>query len=752
MAAPFRGAVRIFACLLPLFSAWPASGQSAPPAPEQAPVYTRETDGRIVIRATRIAQAPRIDGRLDDVVYTQVPAFSGFIQADPAEGEPETERTEAYVLFDNRNVYVAFRCWDSHADTLVATEMRRDNNRINQSDHVAVSFDTFYDGRNGYQFTLTAAGGLRDGTIVDEGIEVDWNGVYEARAARDDQGWSAEFAIPFKTLRYPAGGQQTWHIQLRRVVRSNGKNEITYLTPMKALWGLFGSTKFAYTATLVGLEVPPPGLNLEIKPYFNSALNTDLVAAPSVRNDFSPDAGVDVKYGITKSLTADFTYNTDFSQVEIDEAQINLTRFNLNFPEKREFFLENPGIFDFGTPFSTGSISSPDAPTLFYSRRIGLSGSRAVPVIGGGRLSGRAGPWIIGAFNMETDDDATAHAAQTNFSVVRVRRNVLRRSNVGAIYTRRSVSTVGPGANDVAGADVNLALFDNIFLTNYVARSHTGSLRGDDLAYRSMFHYNADRYGLALDRQVVERNFNPEVGFLRRTDFRRNFAELRFSPRPRNHPYVRRLTYKAGLDYITDNENVLESRELQGSFRTDFHNSDSLTVEHSRLFELLRDPFQIARTVRIPVGGYDFENTRIAYTGGAQRPLSGTLATEIGSFYGGTRKTLEYRGRVDLSPQFGVEPTLSFNWIDLPQGRFTTTITGGRAVYTMSPRMFATALVQHSSSTNTVSSNLRFRWEYQPGSELFVVYFEGRSTEPPRGVDALQNRGIIVKITRLFQW
>jgi hypothetical protein len=208
----------------------------------------------------------------------------------------------------------------------------------------------------------TAAGGLRDGTIVDEGIEVDWNGVYEARAARDDQGWSAEFAIPFKTLRYPAGGEQTWHIQLRRVVRSNGKNEITYLTPMKALWGLFGSTKFAYTATLVGLEVPPPGLNLEIKPYFNSALNTDLVAAPSVRNDFSPDAGVDVKYGITKSLTADFTYNTDFSQVEIDEAQINLTRFNLNFPEKREFFLENPGS-------STSARRSPPAPSRAPMRR-----------------------------------------------------------------------------------------------------------------------------------------------------------------------------------------------------------------------------------------------------------------------------------------------------------------------------------------------------------------------------------------------
>ena len=730
-------------------SAQVSSGASAP---EPLPVYTREADGRVTIRATRIGQPPRIDGRLDDAVYREVQAFSGFIQADPVEGQPETERTEAYVFFDDRNFYVAFRCWDADAAGIVATEMRRDHNRINQNDHVTLSFDTFYDGRNGFQFTVTAAGGLRDGTVVDEGFQADWNGIYEARASRDDTGWSAEYAIPFKTLRYPVGREQTWHIQLRRVVRSNGRNEMSYITPMKAVWGFFGSTMFAYTATLVGLEVPPPGLNLELKPYVNSALNTDLTTSPSVRNDFSPDAGIDVKYGITKSLTADFTYNTDFAQVEIDEAQINLTRFNLNFPEKREFFLEGQGLFDFGRPTGTGSVQSPNAPAIFYSRRIGLSGSRAVPVIGGGRLTGRAGPWVIGAFNMETDDEATARAAQTNFTVVRVRRNILRRSNVGGIYTRRSVSTIGPGANDVAGLDLNLGLLDNIYFTSYIARSRTASLEGDDLAYRSVFHYNSDRYGLAIDRHVVEPHFNPEVGFMRRSDFRRNFIEARLSPRPRNHPFVRRMSYSAGIDYITNNRNALESRELQGTFRTDFHSGDSLTVDHARLFELLPAPFQIASNVRIPVGGYDFQNTRIAYSAGGQRGFSGTIAIDAGSFYSGDRTAVEYRGRVDISPQFGLEPTITFNWIDLPQGRFHTAISGGRAVYTMSPRMLATALVQHSSATNGLSTNLRFRWEYQPGSELFFVFFEGRSTEPPRGLEPLQNRGVIVKVTRLFRW
>ena len=743
---------RSLAWLLALAAAAPAAAQSSgPSAPEVPPVLTREADGRTVIRATRVTSTINIDGRLDDAAYREVRSFTGFIQADPQEGQPSTERTEAWVMFDDTNLYVAIRCWDTHPEGIIASEMRRDNARLNQNDNVAVSIDTFYDGRNGFQFNLGAAGGMRDGTIVDEAIQADWNGVYDAKSSVDDQGWTAEYAIPFKTLRYPAERQQTWHIQMRRIIRSNGRNELTYITPLKAVWGLFGTNKFSLAATLVGLEVPPPALNLEIKPYAISPITTDLVSVPSVRNDFAPDAGIDVKYGITKSLTADLTINTDFAQVEVDEAQINLTRFNLSFPEKREFFLEGQGIFDFGTGPGPNAIGSPNAPTIFYSRRIGLSGARAVPVIAGGRLSGRQGPWIIGAFNMETDDDATARAAQTNFTVMRVRRNILRRSNVGGIYTRRSVSTIAPGGNDVVGVDTNFAWYENVYLSSYLTRSRTSTLHGDDLAYRTQFHWNADRYGIQVDRHVVEENFNPEVGFMRRADFRRNFAEARFSPRPKNHPLVRRLTYRAGIDYITDNHNVLESREAQGTFRTEFHSGDSVQAEHSRLFELLPTSFLISQGVRIPAGGYDFQNSRVAYTRAGGRKISGTWALEKGSFYSGDRTAAEYRGRVDVTPRLGFEPTITLNWIDLPQGSFKTTIVGGRGVFTVSPRMFATALVQRSTSNNSLVTNLRFRWEYRPGSELFVVYSEGRSTLPPRGLEPLQNRGFVVKINRLFR-
>jgi hypothetical protein len=555
-------------------------------------------------------------------------------------------------------------------------------------------------------------------------------------------------AIPFKTLRYPPGRQQIWRIQLRRLIRS--KNEFVYITPLEAGWGLPAINKLALAATLIGLEAPPPGLNLEIKPYAITPLTTDLLAVPAVKNDFGPDAGIDVKYGITKGLTADFTYNTDFAQVEADEAQINLTRFNLAFPEKREFFLEGQGIFDFGVGGSS-NVPSINAPTIFYSRRIGLSGSRAVPVIAGARMSGRAGPWSVGAFNMETDGDAAA-AEPINFTVLRLRRNILRRSSVGGMYTRRSVSTVGPGANQVWGLDANFATYTNVYFSGYVAQSRTPTRRGNDLSYRGQFYYNSDRYGFAVDHNVVEENFNPEVGFLRRPDFKRSFAEVRFSPRTTGNRIIRKFFYRAGLDYITDNDDVLESRAAQGSFRTEFHNGDTATIEHSRLFELLPAPFLISQGVLIPVGGYRFANTIVSYLAGAQRKVSGTASVEAGSFYDGHKKTAEYRGRIDFTGQLGLEPTISLNWIDLPQGRFRSTIVGGRGVITVTPRMFATALIQRSSSTNTWSTNLRFRWEYQPGSELFVVYSEGRTTLPPAGADSLQSRGFVVKINRLFRF
>ncbi|MGE0706259.1 MAG: hypothetical protein AB7P22_20240, partial [Vicinamibacterales bacterium] len=340
---------------------------------------------------------------------------------------------------------------------------------------------------------------------------------------------------------------------------------------------------------------------------------------------------------------------------------------------------------------------------------------------------------------------------QTNFTVVRLRRDILRRSAVGAIYTRRSVSTVSSGDNDVYGLDLNLGFYENLYGSAYVAQSKTSNRGGDDLSYRGQLNYAGDRYGLALDHVVVQPNFNPEIGFLRRQNFKRSSVQARFSPRTAGNPLVRRWVYQGNIDYITDNSDHLESREASGLFRTEFHNGDQAVVEHLRLYEFLPEPFEIADDVLIPTGGYSFENTRLQYVAGQTHRISGTGTFEVGHFYSGDKKTAEFNGRVEITPQLGIEPNISFNWIDLPEGKFTNTVVGGRATYTMSAQMFVAALVQHSSSTSSLLANLRFRWEYSPGSEFFVVYTEGRSTFPPRGTE-LQSRGLTVKLNRLFRF
>ena len=730
----------------------------------QLPVSSRDAAGNVVIRATRITTPIEVDGKLDDGVYRQVEALTDFIQSEPQTGAPSSERTEAWVLFDDDNLYLACRCWDRHPERMVLNEMRRDSPNLRNNDNFAVALDTFHDRRNAFLFSITPLGAFFDALALDERTyNSDWNTIWKNAVGWFDGGWIAEIAIPFKSLRYPAGRDQTWGINIRRTIRA--KNEGTYIVPMRPDWGPGAIFRMSAAATLTGIEVPPAAKNLEIKPYAISRLTTDTVSTPKVTNQLEQDAGLDVKYGITKGLTADFTYNTDFAQVEVDEAQVNLTRFNLVFPEKREFFLEGAGAFTFGTPAVTSGGPPPppganpaqfsgDAPALFYSRRIGLSGSRAVPIVAGARLSGKAGAWNIGALNIESDDLAPTGtlpgALQTNFNVLRVRRDIFRRSTIGGMFTNRSLSASGSGSNQAWGLDTSLAFSQNMYLSAFVAQTKTTGRSGRDYSYRTQFSYAADRYGLMVDRIEAQPNFNPELGFMRRMDFREHIVSGRFSPRPAKNKRVRKYFYEGGLTDVADTSGVHQSRATTGSYRVELQNSDVLSVTYSKNYEFLQVPFPVANEVRIPVGGYDFSSLLAAYNPGQQRVISGSGSLEIGSFYNGNKTTAAFRGRASLTPRLAVEPNVSLNWIDLPQKTFTNTVIGTRTLYSMTPRMFITALVQYASSTLNLSANVRFRWEYMPGSELFVVYTEGRDTSIPN-VAALQNRGLVVKINKLLR-
>jgi len=720
--------------------------------PRPPAVKTQGADGHVTVRAVRIAEPIVVDGLLDDPVYEQVAAIDGFVQQLPDEGAPPTEPTEIWILFDDDNIYLSARCWDSQPDRMVADEMTRDARAIWRNELLSVIFDTFHDGRNGMNFSTNPLGGLMDNLVTDESaVNLDWNTVWDAQTSFFEQGWMVEMMIPFKSLRFKAGGgEQTWGINVSR--RVQWKNESSFLSPVPASLGYRGMLQVSAAATLVGIEPPTTIRNLEIKPSAISGAFTNKKVTPIRSNDLTGEVGIDVKYGLTRSLIADFTVNTDFAQVEADEQQVNLTRFSLFFPEKREFFLEGQGIFSFG---DTGAVNwggpPSDTPVVFFSRRIGLEGGNEVPIRAGGRVTGRSGPYSIGLLNIQTGDSAAADSLSTNFSVVRVKRDMLRRSNFGVIYTRRSRLENGLGINQVYGADLNLRFYENINFTNYYAQTDTPGLAESNASYRSKFDYTGDLYGITAEHLTVGKNFNPEIGFVRRDNFRRNFAQFRFSPRPRSIPWLRRMIYQGSFDYITDMTGILETRESKLRLEMELENSDKWYLQYTDSFEGLPEEFKLTSDVILPVGGYKFGHIRTEYDFGAQRRVSGRLFYTRGTFYGGTRSDVGYQGRAVFTPQLAIEPRVSVSDVDLPQGSFTTTLLGTRASFTVSPRMFLAALIQFNSSNKAVDTNIRFRWEYEPGSDLFIVYSDGRDTGL-EGFPRLENRSFVVKFTRLFRF
>ena len=742
------------------------------PWPRPPEVVVRDGQGGVTVRAVKLAAGLRLDGLLDEPLYRCVRAVTGFVQLMPDEGAPASEKTEAWIAFDAERIYVSARVWDSAPPAdWVANEMRRDTPQLRDNDSFWVVFDTFHDRRNGVGFYTNALGALGDFAITNEGNpNGDWNPVWDVRTGRFDGGWTVEMEIPFKSLRYRPGPAQVWGVQLRRTIRR--RNELAFLTPLPISAGRSGIFRISQAATLVGLEVPAGGNNLiEIKPYGIAGVTTDLAATPPRRNAGEGAAGLDVKYGLTQNLTADLTYNTDFAQVEVDEQQVNLTRFSLFFPEKREFFLEGQGIFNFARGAADGgrrntglrqegggnrrAQGAGNAPTLFYSRRIGLEGGTVVPIVGGGRVTGKVGPFDVGALNIQTDAEATSGALPTNFTVVRVKRDILRRSSVGALLTNRSVSVAGDGASQAYGADATFSFYDNVNFLGYVAQTRTPGLDGEDLSYQGQFVYAGDRYGVQAEHLVIEENFVPEVGFLRRSNFRRSYGTARFSPRPDTIEAVRQFRFEGSFDYIlTADTGHVETRQTQLAFLTEFETSDRLGVSAADNYERLVEPFEAGAGVTLPVGGYGFRDVEILYARGAQRRFSGELRVRVGEYFNGSIRSLGFsRGRLELTPQLSVEPTLSVNWIDTPHGAFRADLAVSRVTYTFTPRMFFSGLVQYNSSTNTVSNNLRLRWEYTPGSELFVVYTDERYADPlrPNRAYGLRSRGLVLKVNRLFR-
>ena len=744
------GLTRWGVILCALVMSQPTYAQTVQPVPPET--ITRSADGTVNIRAVRIPEGLTLDGRLDEQYYRDIPSISGFTQLDPVPGAPATEKTDVWIFYDDTNLYVTALCWDSEPDQMIANEMRRDSNVILQNENFTIELDTFNDKRNSVFIQTSPLGAQRDQAVTDEGADSDitWNGVWDVRTQRSDQGWTAEFAIPFRTLRYTSNPDQVWGVILRRIIRR--KNEWVYIPPMPASLGVRAAFYVSMAASLT-LETPPRGLNLELKPYAIAGVRTDREATPAFNNRVDRDVGLDAKYGVSNGLTLDLTYNTDFAQVEEDTRQVNLTRFSQFFPERRDFFLEGQGLFAFGVGSAVGGRpTGPDTPILFFSRRIGLNNRRPVPIAAGARLTGRVGAYSLGMLNIQARDDQPSNSPATNFSVLRVKRDVFERSNVGVLYTRRDER--GAPAGQTFGVDGLYSYSPLLNINGYYAQTDKPGVTNGNVSYLTRFDYAADRYGLLVEHLKVGERFNPEVGFLRRTDFVRDFAQARFSPRP-GGDRIRRFIYQGSVEYIENNQGRLDFREQRGEFGIEFFNSDRLTIRYLRDYEFIPKPFEIATNVTVPLGGYTYQNLIAEYVFGRQHKLSGTVSYQEGSLYGGTKRTLEVGrgrsgGRIDLTTRLSVEPSFSLNWLNLPGGKFTASVIAQRTTYTFTPRMFVSALTQYSSGDNTFTTNARLRWEYRPGSELFVVYTDGRGTGSD-GFLPLVNRAFIVKINRLFR-
>jgi hypothetical protein len=515
---------------------------------------------RYSIPAIRVDQPPKIDGVLDDEVWKKAPLVEEFTQQEPREGAAASERTEVRVLYDGRTLHIGVHAFDAQPSAIVATEMRRDSDRLLDEDNFEVILDTFNDSRNGYMFVTTPLGAKLEQQISEEGegnnriglgivnsnINKNWDGIWDVAARITDDGWTAEIAIPLTTLRFADGAEQTWGINFMRNIRR--KNEQVFWAPIPKAYSL---TRVSQAGSLVGLQSLNHGLDLKLKPYVVSGVRETNSSATLQTTSFLRDVGFDVKYGVTGGMNVDVTYNTDFAQVEVDEQQVNLTRFSLFFPEKRDFFLENAGQFKMGTG---GTFTSTTVETdLFFSRRIGLSDSGTpIPIVGGARLAGKAGRHNVGVLDIQTD--SVFGRPGDNFLVARYGTDVLKRSRVGALFINKETMGGDAHYNRVVGADANLVLGKNLQVNSFVAKTDTPGLTGRDVAFFGRIAYRDPAWNVWLNYLDVQDNFNDEVGFVQRRGVKT--TKVYFSPTPRPGMWgIRMLEPMVVISYITDQQN-----------------------------------------------------------------------------------------------------------------------------------------------------------------------------------------------------
>ena len=712
--------------------------------------------------ATLVDEAPTIDGFIDDAVWARAEPFTGFVQQAPIVGNPATERTEIRILYDESAIFIGAILYDSEPDEILVTDSRRDSG-LGGMDSFQIIFDTYHDRQNGFVFGTNPAGIEFDGQVTNEGggmrgggratsnvgsgagFNRNWDASWTVRTRVTDVGWTAEFEIPLSSLRYGTK-PQVWGVNFQRNISRS--REQLFWAPIGQVYNLY---RLSQAGELHGLELEEPR-NLKVTPYAVGSASRTYTNPVETEADLDGAFGLDVKYGVTPSLTLDLTYNTDFAQVEVDEQVVNLTRFNVRFPEKRPFFLENAGLFAAGKP----------GVDLFFSRRIGVDASTraAVPILGGARMSGRAGQFNLAFLTMQTDrllateslvDPRAVLTPYNNYSMVRVSRELPNRSSLGAIVVNRDAMGSGSASDDwnrTFGLGGRLGAGQYTDLRGFISRTVTPGESGDEMAYNLRGEYRRGGLENSVEYTQVGDGFNPEVGFLRRGSFRSSDFRIAWRYQAPNIAWLRQLNPHTQLTTFWDLDGFKEEQIWHMHLPVDFENGwgfSPLVDVNSEGFQV---PFEISPGVVVPAGEYDYVHTEARVSTDSRRTVSFSTNLVLGGFLSGTQTSINNTLRVRSGGKFTASMGWTWQEIDLPWGAFVTNLGQARFNYSFTPQVNFQSLIQYNDRDENWSGYLRFALlnASGAGSGLFIVY---NATQALEGLGPI-NRTFIIKYSRQF--
>jgi energy-converting hydrogenase Eha subunit F len=716
-------------------------GQVAPP-------------GAPSVQAVRIATPPVIDGKLDDPVWQQGFLIKDFTQFEPDAGKPATERTEARIAFDSQNIYFGIRCYDSQPDRIVDNAMRRDTD-LTFEDSIQIILDTFHDRSNGYIFMVSPAGAQADGLVrrEGEGVSYEWDGVWQAAAARDAEGWTAEIAIPFKTLRFPKTEPQTWGFNMRRFVAH--RTEDSYWAPLKRENGVVGRYKISDFGTIEGLQGITTGAGFQLIPYALTRFRKDDRTGDSTVGS----AGGDFKASLTSNLVVDVTVHTDFAEAEADLQQINFGPYKLLYPEKRQFFLEGSNIFFFGDRGQ--NFNDPDTFQLFFSRQIGLTqdGRQAIPVLGGAKLTGTLDSGLdIGFLNLTTEDlsfraagGSRAFEPQTNYTVLRLRKSLGAGSSIGLIGLNKDPQ--GPAYNRAAGLDWDFAFTPKLSSAGFLSRSETPGLNGKDYAGSADLLYRSELFRVRTSLTDIGDNFNPEIGYTTRIGVKKSQTELTTFFHPDWGP-IHLIPTINDFNYVRDQSGRLISQWWLREIVLVNQQRAGLAILSYDKIEVLKEPLVLHKGVVIPPGEYRFQNLFLGLGTDFSKPLSCLLWYDNGQYYDGTR--LRTLLTLLIRPVRGLTSSWTYdrNRIETPHGNFTTDLVYADIAYSLTTNLLVRGLVQWNKEDN-FGANVAITWS-RPGTDYFLIYNDVQDLDLDRREDGqsplLPGRSFILKVRHRFDF